>query len=293
MSKVQVDEKMNHLSLDLIYHYTSIDTLELILKNHTIRFNRLDQVPDLSESNSFTKLKLGNFFFISCWTKSLKESIPLWQMHSQAMTGVRIGFVKQLLFNYKPVKIPSKYKDEIKQTGEYMSPIPFERMCADNYFILPMFVNRKYFEREVKYSTAYKKIKNDAIKVEIKENGIFKSEINDPTGIAAVKSPEWEFEEEIRFVLFIMPSVSVPQTATFEQYVESFTKHLGYFLYNGIGPNIIHFDVNIDPMSLDNIMITTGPRCSESDFQRVEQLVKQYSSKGKVQKSKLEGTIRK
>lgn len=62
---------MNHLSLDLIYHYTSIDTLELILKNQTIRFNRLDRVGDLTESNSFTKLKLGKFSFISCWTKSL------------------------------------------------------------------------------------------------------------------------------------------------------------------------------------------------------------------------------
>ena len=29
-----------------IYHYTSIETLALILKYKTIRFNRLDQVDD-------------------------------------------------------------------------------------------------------------------------------------------------------------------------------------------------------------------------------------------------------
>jgi len=283
---------VNNLSLDLIYHYTSIDTLELILKNQTIRFNRLDSVRDLTESSSFNTLKLGKFFFISCWTKSLAESIPLWQMHSQAMTGVRIGFVKQLLFNYKLIKIPSKYKNEIKKTGEFISPIPFESMFTDKIFILPMFINRKYFEREVKYSNDFEKIKNDAIKIDI-QNSDYHLEINDPTGIAAVKNPAYEFENEIRFVLFIMPSVSVPHNLTFAQYIEEFTKHLSNFLYNNIGPNINYFDVNIDSLSLDNIMITTGPRCSNSDLQRVEQLVRQYSSKGKVQKSKFEGTIRK
>ena len=32
-----------------IYHYTNIETLALILKNRTIRFNRLDHVDDLEE----------------------------------------------------------------------------------------------------------------------------------------------------------------------------------------------------------------------------------------------------
>lgn len=33
-----------------IYHYTSIETLALILDNQKIRFNRLDRVDDLEES---------------------------------------------------------------------------------------------------------------------------------------------------------------------------------------------------------------------------------------------------
>ena len=33
-----------------IYHYTTIETLALILKNHTIRFSRLDKVDDIEES---------------------------------------------------------------------------------------------------------------------------------------------------------------------------------------------------------------------------------------------------
>ena len=34
-----------------IHHYTSIETLEMILKNKSIKFNRLDQVDDKAEYN--------------------------------------------------------------------------------------------------------------------------------------------------------------------------------------------------------------------------------------------------
>lgn len=35
-----------------IYHYTNIEALALILKNQTIRFNRLDKVDDIEEGNA-------------------------------------------------------------------------------------------------------------------------------------------------------------------------------------------------------------------------------------------------
>lgn len=35
----------------IIHHYTNIETLSLILKNRTLRFNRLDRVDDPEESN--------------------------------------------------------------------------------------------------------------------------------------------------------------------------------------------------------------------------------------------------
>lgn len=35
----------------IIHHYTNIEVLSLILKNRTLRFNRLDRVDDPEESN--------------------------------------------------------------------------------------------------------------------------------------------------------------------------------------------------------------------------------------------------
>ena len=66
----------------LIHHYTNINTLALILKHKTIRFNRLDRVDDISEAQSFGKYNLAKYLFVSCWTDSATESIPQWHMYT-------------------------------------------------------------------------------------------------------------------------------------------------------------------------------------------------------------------
>ena len=55
----------------------------LILKNKTIRFNRLDNgLDDLQEGNvSSCGVKLGHYGFVSCWTENKEESVPLWIMN--------------------------------------------------------------------------------------------------------------------------------------------------------------------------------------------------------------------
>lgn len=48
-----------------IYHYTNIETLALVLKNKTIRFNRLDRVDDLEEGQTESSgIKTGPLWFI-------------------------------------------------------------------------------------------------------------------------------------------------------------------------------------------------------------------------------------
>ena len=66
-----------------IYHYTTIDTLALILKHCTIRFNRLDKVDDLEEAmygSGEQNINLGKYTFVSCWTKDQDENVfwPKW-----------------------------------------------------------------------------------------------------------------------------------------------------------------------------------------------------------------------
>lgn len=76
-----------------IYHYTSIETLALILHSKKIRFNRLDRVDDVEEScygSGPTNARLGMYSFVSCWTKDVMENLSLWKMYT-GYKGVRIG----------------------------------------------------------------------------------------------------------------------------------------------------------------------------------------------------------
>ena len=74
----------------VLYHYTSLDTLAMILHNRTIRFSRLDKVDDPQEQRSADSQNLGKMKLVSCWTSSDEESIPMWREYAGAECGVRI-----------------------------------------------------------------------------------------------------------------------------------------------------------------------------------------------------------
>lgn len=89
---------MNNINrTDYLYHYTSLDTLALILKNHTIRLRPLHTMDDKQEERSSDMKNIGKHFFISSWTSDAEESIPMWNLYTPLSSGVRIGLKKILL----------------------------------------------------------------------------------------------------------------------------------------------------------------------------------------------------
>ena len=58
-----------------LYHYTSLETLALILRNKTICFNNLLYVDDLDEAETEDMGKFGKFVYVSCWTEDSEEFI--------------------------------------------------------------------------------------------------------------------------------------------------------------------------------------------------------------------------
>ncbi len=75
---------------DYLFHYTSIESLCLILRSGSLKFNRLDKVNDLDEAATKNFPYAKSFVFVSCWTSEERESLPLWKMYSSDMKGVRI-----------------------------------------------------------------------------------------------------------------------------------------------------------------------------------------------------------
>jgi hypothetical protein len=84
-----------------IYHYTNIEALALILKNQTIRFNRLDQVDDIEEGNAESwGVTFCQYVFVSCWTDKKEENIPLWKMYSGNTGGIRLALEPEVFTEY-------------------------------------------------------------------------------------------------------------------------------------------------------------------------------------------------
>ena len=73
-----------------LYHYTSLETLALILTNKSLCFNTLLNVDDIEEAETSDMGLLGKYVYVSCWTDEAAESIPMWQLYTPNMHGVRI-----------------------------------------------------------------------------------------------------------------------------------------------------------------------------------------------------------
>lgn len=72
---------------ECIYHYTSIESLALTLKNRTIKFNRLDNVDDINETQFLDHYgrTFSQYMFISCWTENSEKNLAFWNMYTPNM----------------------------------------------------------------------------------------------------------------------------------------------------------------------------------------------------------------
>ena len=88
----------------IIHHYSNIEVLSLILKNRTLRFNRLDRVDDPEESNFISNgVNLGPYTFVSCWTEAKEESVPMWKMYRKMPEGQVSGISISVNGGYKRI----------------------------------------------------------------------------------------------------------------------------------------------------------------------------------------------
>ncbi len=105
---------------------------------------------------------------------------------------------------------------------------------------------------------------------------------------AIYKTKAWSFQEEVRFILFILPTIPIPPDGfSNEKYLRELPDFILNSIINGNGPKLESFDIDINPTVLDNINVTLGPLCDEGDKTMVESLLKTYTKNGSVVKSKI------
>lgn len=270
----------------MIYHYTNIRSLALILESKKIRFTRLDGVDDLRESQTVSGIEFGKYFFVSCWTKSSKEHIPLWNMYTPNMKGVRIG-LPDMPFRMSPLKAPPSWN--VKQNGVILSPISFDEMFRDTYCILPVFLTPEMFAGPVSYvpdmSIAYR----DNVKLSFTPGSTQAHlKIGNMPALPRTKDDDWAFQKEYRFVLLITPSIPVPPDGIGNpDFAKNFPSHVLSSFIGGVDPGIKYYDLELDETVLNSIDVTIGPRAELSDRLLVAALLNKYTKKTRVNSSSL------
>lgn len=242
-----------------IYHYTSIQTLALILKNKKIRFNRLDRVDDMEESiygSGPTQIKLGMYTFVSCWTKSSKENLALWNMYTR-YKGVRIG-IDEMPF------VTHRVNDNF--VSLLSSPMNF----GEDYMLSSFFNEAKLYDMEyvddpqIEIKKLIRQIENDSITVDFSRIGSFKRK-------------EWEMQQESRYKITAMPvDVPKPNEGHLSKALESVFMSIGSCFVKNKPISTTHIDLDIAPTKLAGIEIMLGPLTSEADKIIVEALLKPF-----------------
>lgn len=246
-----------------IYHYTSIETLALIVQNKTIRFNRLDFVDDCEESlygSGPTNIKLGQYTFVSCWTKDSKENLSLWKMYTNNK-GVRIGLDEDMFITHK---INDKFK------SYFSKPIDF----LGNAMVSAFINEAKLYD--ISYVQNLESEMNNLIE-KVGETGAgFKTD-----RIGLFKREEWSFQKECRFKINVMPInpflINDTKIKTDFDLIFKLMEALGPSIAINTPINISYIDVPLNANKLDYIEVMMGPLTTKGERIIVEHLLTQFS----------------
>lgn len=245
--------------INILFHYTSINTLALILKSQSIRFGRLDKVNDPLEGESEDFKSFAPYIFISCWTKNPVENLALWNMYTPQMRGVRIELTLPIFPSY--------------QIGNNKNLLVSEEECIDNernIFILP----HQNTPEEIIYIDDSTKLKPKIIN----EMGL------KLTNLSKHKHTIWSVEEEYRYRLNILPTDPNVESNNFPDKVNH--------LIGKKPPSIDGYFRKITDESFKKMRIRMSPKLWDGDKEIIEALINKYNSTAQLEESSLKGMIR-
>lgn len=170
---------------DSLYHYTSIETLALILASGKLRFTRLDGVNDPEEASASDLPNASTLVFASCWTAQIRESLAMWRMYTPNLQGVRIRLPNNPFFGrHKPMIF-----DKGGATQQINGKIEITRanngMGIVSYHVIGP--NKIYYTDDQAYKNT---------RCLLDEGDRWSVQLHD---LGMVKNTYWAFEEEWRY----------------------------------------------------------------------------------------------
>lgn len=263
---------------EFLYHYTSIESLAMILSTKKIRFNSLSNVDDPIEGQCKEYQDIGNYYFVSSWTDLEEESLPFWNMYTPDMKGVRIKMPSDLFYEY-PISSISKLN--IKHWN-LKSIVPQDDIFKESSHLIR--ASRNYLFK-IEYTNVKEKLYPTV--ESIVEEGVY---VNTNL-IGVYKSDYWKFQSEWRYIINILPLPS-KQNAQLYSADSNFLDDAISSLRNGTKLSFTDYFVNINETKFKRMEIVMGPKHTDSDKIIVESLINNYNPGIKLTISNLHQKIR-
>lgn len=263
---------------NLLYHYCSIETLEKILVNKTFRFSSLGVVDDMEEALTSDFDDIGRVCFVSCWTDLQQESVEMWRTYTNGLPGVRIGLPTNF-FNQNLIKnengIPENNMSITQKYDCMISPPYIPELIPVTYTKDDFLVNLPV-SKLVNETCSSCGAEASTLSIDVRYLGRFKREY-------------WSGQSEWRYRLIAVP----------KQYYRN--NEQGKYL-DGAPTNRIelmkrdlidmafkydYIDYPFDQSILKQIQFTLSPLNTNSDNNRIESLLQNYSITSLLEPSSL------
>lgn len=275
--------------MEYLYHYTSLETFALIVKNKTLCFNNLLNVDDLEEAMSKDMGAFGRFVYVSCWTDDAEESIPLWNLYTPDMHGVRIRL---------PINPFEKYyykKGELFFEEDTETYINCQRLYDENKMSIvansPVLTQIEYTnENDKLYPQVKKESFSGATQIFLKAQSMEDlkgKEVNVNYSFEKVgkyKRNNWSFQREWRYIITVSPmGLKEMNPPTLEKQQEMIKR------IEDRNSEVIcqRLFLNLSKKAFDDFEVIFGPKMTEAEKIMAEALIKQYAPKCKYRDSNL------
>ena len=272
--------------VEYLYHYTSIESLALILKNKTIRLNPLDKMDDLQEQKTADVENLGKFVFVSSWTNDHIESIPMWKMYTKSVSGVRIRMRKNPFIRHR-----SSATDVAKARAKGITVETGSDGTADTFINIADMIDNKFYCVQAYQGNILEQVKyvNDTSLLEPKVHNVEGTREHLDIGkLGLHKSEYWDFQKEWRYRMIFMRMSYIPDQKKMEKALKDSMDRMA--LGTEVPP-FRYFDLDIAPKCFEEMEIACSPQMTYGNRVILETLVEKYNPSAKIIESELLGKI--
>ena len=259
-----ISDNIDKTRREKIFHYTNLDALISILKNRTLKFNRIDNVNDQSEKLFINDQEVINQVFVCCFSYRVSEYIPHWYMYSKDVYGIRLAIYKK-----KGLLTTDGLLDYSQPIAAYKNGTKLDELSTANYDSNFAPTNDEWFVDFKSIDVIYdSKFAEDNPIIREFADG---RHVIDLSTLGTVKDEAWKFEDETRMIA-----------------------HLRY-LNDTV--NSVDYDYLLAPIkynNIDKIEIVCGPWMTGTLKETVKEICSTYLGgvKFDVKSSKFDGAIR-